>query len=91
MQDTRWFDPDTNETMFAQYVDKMASWQAAIADGKIDEQEVAQQAQRVEDLLRKLEPQLDADLHQQLTEVFYELAVFYGMVQAVDIATDEEG
>jgi hypothetical protein len=80
-----WFDPVTNEVMFSKYMADMESWQAALADGRVDADEVAKQAQRVEALLRALEPLLNDALHEKVTRLLYELAVFYGMAQVNDL------
>ncbi|MBM3188142.1 MAG: hypothetical protein FJZ90_05405 [Chloroflexi bacterium] len=84
-----WFDAASNEVSFSQYVEQMESWQAAMADGVIEPEEVQQQAQRVSDLLQALEPKLNDQLHEELTQVFYELAVLYGMQQLLSSAADK--
>ena len=56
MSRTDWFDAKTNELMFVKYVEQMESWQDAIADGVIEESEIQQQAERLVELLKALEP-----------------------------------
>jgi len=93
MPKSSWFDDKTSEMLFFQYANQMASWQEAIADGVIDETDLARQGERVTQMLRALEPKLDDAVHEELTEVFFELAVFYGMVQTVqpsEVAQEED-
>lgn len=87
MSREKWFDPQSNELMFSKYMDQMESWQQALADGVIKPAEVRQQAERVANMLRALEPKLSKELHQQLTSVFYELAVLYGMERLAELTT----
>jgi len=43
-------------------------------------------------MLRAIEPKLSDEVHEELTGIFYEMAVLYGMVQAREIALqDAEG
>lgn len=85
-----WFDPQTTGPSFDRYVEQMASWQAALADGKVEPHEIEAQAERVAALLRALEPKLSDELHEELTTIFYELAVLYGMERLAS-ATAQEG
>ena len=87
----QWFDPESNELMFSKFVTQMDSWQQAMADGAIDASEVEKQAEQVQGMLRALEPKLSDELHQEITNIFYELAVFYGMVQMYESALEEGG
>jgi len=81
-----WFDPESNQLTFSRYMEQMESWQRALADGVIEPQEVEQQAERVADLLRALEPKLSDPLHEELTNIFYELAVLYGMRRVIELS-----
>ena len=76
-----WFAQESNEFLFSQYVSQMDSWQEAMADDVIDAQELQNQADRVTQLLQELEPKLSDELHEEVTQALFELAVFYGMVQ----------
>lgn len=86
-----WFDPQSSELMFATYMEQMESWQEALADGKVDPEEVRQQGERVSTLLRALEPKLSDALHEEVTQVLFELAVFYGMQRLAELESQEEG
>jgi len=83
MAKSRWFDEESNELMFAKYATQMDSWKEAMADGIIEPREVEEQAAHVGRLLRALEPKLSDELHEEITGIFYEIAVLYGMLQLV--------
>jgi len=89
MAKRQWFDEESNALMFSQYITQMDSWQEAMADGVIKPEEIQRQADRVSEMLR---PKLSDEVHEELTGIFYEMAVLYGMVQAREIALqDAEG
>ena len=85
MPKSSWFE-SSKEMQFSQYMTQMESWREAMADGKIDPDELLRQQQRVEHLMRALEPKLSDAQHEELTQIFYELAVFYGMQRIADLA-----
>jgi len=84
-----WFDPESNEIMFSKYMEQMESWQAALADGVVEPEEVRQQAQKVAEMLRTLESKLSDELHEELTNIFYEWAVLMGMERLVQLTAEE--
>ncbi|MDI7276808.1 MAG: hypothetical protein QME94_12590 [Anaerolineae bacterium] len=86
-----WFDAQSNEIGFARYAEQMESWQQALADGRVEPEEVRRQAERVAGLLRALEPKLSDALHAELTTIFRELAVLYGMERLAALAPEKGG
>jgi len=64
---------------FAGSLERLESWQRAIADGIIEPHEVAEQQRRVLALLRELEPMLDDAQHEKVTRVLEELTVLQAM------------
>jgi hypothetical protein len=86
-----WFDDKSNELKFSKYVEKMDSWQMALADGVVQPEELQQQMERVAEMLRALEPKLSDEVHEQLTNILYELAVFYGMQRMAELTEFEKG
>jgi hypothetical protein len=74
-----WFDETTEAVYSVQFFQRMESWQRAMADGKIDQEEIHSQAERVQQILRNLEPSLSPEAHAKLTAAFGELAVLQGM------------
>lgn len=85
-----WFDGVSGQADFDAYVEEMASWKRALEDGVVTQEEVQQQSERVEAMLRALEPLLSDELHERLTQVFYELAVLYGMERLADATGKQE-
>ena len=86
----KWFDPESNELEFTKYTGQMESWQRALADGVVEPTEVREQAERVAAMLRALEPKLSDELHEEITNVFFELSVLYGMQRLLEV-TEEQG
>jgi len=74
-----WFDAGSGEVYAVQFFQRMESWQQAMADGRIDPAEVQQQAERVTQMLKAIEPTLTPEAHAKLTQAFGELAVLQGM------------
>ncbi|OGO04288.1 MAG: hypothetical protein A2Y73_04120 [Chloroflexi bacterium RBG_13_56_8] len=89
MARSRWFDPETSEMNFMLYMEQMESWQQALADGVVEPEELRQQSERVAELLRALEPKLNEELHEEVTNILYEMAVLYGMAQLADMTLNE--
>ncbi|WP_287129256.1 hypothetical protein [Candidatus Cyanaurora vandensis] len=75
----RWFDEASGEIYAVRFVERMESWQRAMADGQIDASEIQAQGDWVTGLLRGIEPSLSPEAHQKLTLALQELAVLQGM------------
>jgi len=73
-----WFD-DINRIAFDGNYQQVASWQEAIADGRVDAAEVEAQAERVAGAFRALEPTLSDEQHAHLTEALRELSALHAM------------
>ncbi len=58
------------------YARKLRSFLAALADGVVDASEVDAQEKRLVALMKQIEPQLDAALHAQVTELLCELTAY---------------
>ena len=82
-----WFDPESNEAMFTEYLEQMDSWQSALADGTVQPEELQAQAGKVSEMLRVLEPKLSDELHQEITQVMYEWSVLQAMDRLVELAS----
>jgi hypothetical protein len=76
---TSWFNEETSELYSAQFFQRMESWQRAVADGRIDPEEIQAQGERVTDLMKRIEASVSDEAHAKLTEAFSELAVLQGM------------
>jgi len=86
---TGWFDSESNELKFSEYLEKMESWQKALADGVVQPDEVRGQAEKVSEMLRALEPKLSDELHEELTQILYEWAVLQAMDRLVELTEAE--
>lgn len=79
MARTSWFSEEGDALFFQRYVDRMESWQQALEDGRVTPEEVKAQAERVAALMQEIEPRLDDELHQRITQLLLELAVLNAM------------
>ena len=71
-----WLDETTQMPQIDQYARKLGSFIDAMADGKVDEAEVAVQEERVARLMKEIERQLDAPMHAKMTELLCELTAY---------------
>lgn len=79
---TRWLDPKSNHPLLKEYAEKMQSYLTAIADGVIEDHELQDQEQRVAALMAQVEPRLDDETHELVTQLLIETAV-YDMLQVM--------
>lgn len=77
-----WFDEASHTPIIADKARRAESFIAAMADGQIDESELQSQESRLVQLMQKIEPQLSASLHAEVTELLCELTV-YDFMQAM--------
>jgi arginine decarboxylase-like protein len=71
-----WFDESTHVSLIADKAKELESFVSTFADGKVDISELKAQEQRVFDLMKEIEPQLDEKLHARLTELLCELTAY---------------
>ena len=71
-----WLDEQAQTPVIDRYARQLGSFLDAIADGKIDEGEIKGQEARLVKLMRKIEPQLDAALHAEITQLLCELTAY---------------
>ena len=69
-----WLDDKAETTLFDDYARNLGSFLDAISDGVLEAHEVAQQEQRVVELMKEIEPQLDDKMHEQLTKLLCEMS-----------------
>lgn len=74
-----WFGQETTSSPFEGSLERLESWQQAMADGIIEPHEVREQKARVLALLEALEPMLDDATHEAVTRVLEELTVLNAM------------
>ena len=70
-----WFDTKTGHLLFDEHVAVRPSFQKVMADGVVTDSELADQAELVTKLLRRLESELPPDKRDLMHEAFCELAV----------------
>lgn len=71
-----WFDESKHTPLIAEKAQRAESFVAAMADGRIDDAEIAAQEQRLVELMQEIEPQLDPALHDKVTSLLCELTVY---------------
>ena len=74
-----WFDPKTGHILFDEYVAEMPTFQAIASDNVVTEEELAQQAARVIDLLQRLQSELGPEVLGLASDTFCELAVLHAL------------
>lgn len=74
--DSAWFDDASNIPLISEQAQRLESFLEAVADGKIDQHEIDAQEKRLVDLMREIEPLLDADLHAKVTRLLCELTAY---------------
>src|SRR3954447_23557854 len=79
-----WFDETSHESLIAAQAQRVDSFLQAIADGKVTDEEVKTQEARVVKLMKEIEPQLDAKLHEQVTQLLCEVTA-YDMMQSLNM------
>src|SRR6186713_112689 len=73
---TSWFDEQSQVPLIEQHARKLTSFVDALADGKVDDQEIKSQETRLLGLMKEIEPKLDDALHAKVTELLCELTAY---------------
>ena len=55
---------------------RLDSFLAAVADGRVDKRELEDQEQRLVNLMREIEPQLEPAMHEKVTQLLCELTAY---------------
>ena len=79
MARTSWLDEKAETTVIDDYAKNMETFVDAMADGRIDDNELASQEQRLVELMKEVEPTLDDDTHAQMTQLLCEMSAFSTM------------
>jgi sirohydrochlorin ferrochelatase len=77
-----WFDEKSHHLLLEQHARQLDSFLQAMADGKVDANELHAQEERLVALMKEIEPQLDDALHEKVTRLLCEL-VAYDQMQMV--------
>jgi predicted transcriptional regulator len=76
MARTSWFDEEAEHPAVLDRVNKLESFTSALADGVVSKTEVEGQEQRLVAAMKRLEGELDDDLHAKVTTVLVELTAY---------------
>jgi hypothetical protein len=71
-----WLDPTTQTPLIDDYARHLGTFLDAVADGKIDDREMAAQEQRLIAAMQEVEPLLDDALHAKITRLLCELTAY---------------
>ena len=71
-----WLDATTDTPLIGQYAERLGTFLEAMADGRIDDQELKDQEARLVALMKVVEPNLDDDLHEKMTRLLCELSAY---------------
>ncbi|HZN33147.1 MAG TPA: hypothetical protein VFB80_04985 [Pirellulaceae bacterium] len=78
-----WLDEKAQTPVIDAYVQKLSTFVQAMADGKIDDHELAAQEQRLSAVMKEVEPTLSDAQHQQVTKLLCELTA-YNIMQTLN-------
>ena len=73
---THWLDERTDTPLIDDYVQRLSSFLDAMADGRIEPNELKTQEARVVALMKTIEPALGDELHEQVTHLLCELSAY---------------
>jgi hypothetical protein len=76
MPRTSWLDADQKSVQIDDYANQLSTFVDAMADGRIDDKELAAQEERVAKLMKEVEPTLDDATHKKVTDLLCELSAF---------------
>ena len=71
-----WLDEDSKTIRIDEYAAQLDAFVSAMADGRIDDKELAAQEGRVVSLMKEIEPQLPEPVHDRVTALLCELSAF---------------
>ena len=73
---THWLDDSTEAPLIGDYAHRLSGFMEAMADGKIEAHELKDQEARLVALMKKVEPELNDKLHEQVTHLLCELTAY---------------
>jgi hypothetical protein len=76
MARTSWFDEEAEHPAVLDRVNKLESFTSALADGIVENHELAAQEQRLVSAMKHLEAELSDELHTDVTNVLVELTAY---------------
>ncbi len=88
MARTSWFDEKAEHALIQEQVTKLQSFTDALADGVVSKQEVEGQEQRLVAAMKKLEPELNDEMHAKVTNLLVELTAYNVMRLLHELQTE---
>jgi hypothetical protein len=73
---THWLDESTDAPLIHDYASRLSGFLEAMADGKIEANELKDQEARLVTLMKKVEPELSDALHEDVTHLLCELTAY---------------
>jgi hypothetical protein len=73
---TPWLDESAGSPVITEQAQRLESFIAAMADGNVDDGELANQEKRLVAAMSAVEPLLDDDQHREVTRLLCELAAY---------------
>ena len=73
---THWLDESTDAPLIHDYAHRLSGFMEAMADGKIETHELKEQEARLIALMKKVEPELNDKLHEDVTHLLCELTAY---------------
>lgn len=71
-----WLDAATQAPLINQYTEQLTTFIDALADGRIEDSELAEQEARLKKAMHDVEPKLDGPLHAAVTQLLCELTAY---------------
>lgn len=88
MARTSWFDEKAEHQAIQERASKLESFTSALADGVVSKQELTGQEQRLVTAMKKVESELNDDLHAKVTSVLVELTAYNVMRLLHELQTE---
>jgi predicted transcriptional regulator len=85
---TSWFDEKAEHQAIQERASKLESFTSALADGVVSRQELTGQEQRLVTAMKKVESELNDDLHAKVTTVLVELTAYNVMRLLHELQTE---
>lgn len=79
-----WFDEASSASLIADQAQRLESFLQTMADGNVTDDEVKAQEARVVKLMKDIEPQLEPQLHERVTQLLCELTA-YDLMQSLNM------
>jgi len=83
-----WFDDKAKHPLIDEQVQKLDSFTSALADGVVSKQELTGQEQRLMAAMKKVEGELNDDLHAKVTTLLVELSAYNVMRLLNELQTE---